>query len=144
VSTRAVSTTRMSLSNKFQLKFKRHWTTRSLYYFDKHVLLIIYPYDCNLSGHHVISKLEHSGYLRTIVDFMCLFCTGHFVILSFNLTCLICLHKFVFEHLFNDSGCRAVILFMPPPFEEWWRGIKCYPCLCVRLSVHYQNLVSAQ
>jgi len=24
---------------------------------------------------------------------------------------------------------------MPPPFEEWWRGIKCYPCLCVRSSV---------
>jgi len=24
---------------------------------------------------------------------------------------------------------------MPPPFEEWWRGIKCYPCPCVRLSV---------
>ena len=24
---------------------------------------------------------------------------------------------------------------MPPPFEEWWRGIKCYPCLCVRPSV---------
>jgi len=26
-------------------------------------------------------------------------------------------------------------VFMPPPFEEWWRGIKCYPCLCVRPSV---------
>jgi len=24
---------------------------------------------------------------------------------------------------------------MPPPFEEWWRGIKCYPCPCVRASV---------
>jgi len=24
---------------------------------------------------------------------------------------------------------------MPPPFEEWWRGIKCYPCPCVRPSV---------
>jgi len=23
----------------------------------------------------------------------------------------------------------------PLPFEEWRRGIKCYPCLCVRLSV---------
>jgi len=23
-------------------------------------------------------------------------------------------------------------VFMPPPFEEWWRGIKCYPCPCVR------------
>jgi len=20
---------------------------------------------------------------------------------------------------------------MPPPFEEWWRGIKCYPCPCI-------------
>jgi len=29
------------------------------------------------------------------------------------------------------------LLFMPPPFEEWWRGIKCYPCP----SVRYQNLV---
>ena len=26
-------------------------------------------------------------------------------------------------------------VFMPPPFEEWWRGIKCYPCPCVRSSV---------
>ena len=24
---------------------------------------------------------------------------------------------------------------MPPPFEEWWRGIKCYPCPCVHSSV---------
>jgi len=24
---------------------------------------------------------------------------------------------------------------MPPPFEEWWRGINCYPCPCVRASV---------
>ena len=24
---------------------------------------------------------------------------------------------------------------MPPPFEEWWRGIKCYPCPCVRVCV---------
>jgi len=35
------------------------------------------------------------------------------------------------------------IIFMPPPFEEWWRGIKCYPCPCVRASVRpsvrYQN-----
>ena len=26
-------------------------------------------------------------------------------------------------------------VFMPPPFEEWWRGIKCYPCPCVHPSV---------
>jgi len=27
------------------------------------------------------------------------------------------------------------MFFMPPPFEEWWRGIKCYPvCVCVRPS----------
>jgi len=24
---------------------------------------------------------------------------------------------------------------MSPPFEEWWRGIKCYPCACVRPCV---------
>jgi len=24
-------------------------------------------------------------------------------------------------------------LFMPPPFEEWWSGIKCYPCPCVHI-----------
>jgi len=36
------------------------------------------------------------------------------------------------------------LLFMPPPFEEWWRGIKCYPCRHVPASVRYQNLVSAQ
>jgi len=27
------------------------------------------------------------------------------------------------------------LLFMPPPFEEWWRVIKCYPCPSVRLCV---------
>ena len=27
---------------------------------------------------------------------------------------------------------QAPLLFMPPPFEEWWRGVKCYPCLSVR------------
>ena len=26
-------------------------------------------------------------------------------------------------------------LVMPPPFQEWWRGIKCYPCPCVRPCV---------
>jgi len=26
-------------------------------------------------------------------------------------------------------------LFMPPPFEEWWMGIKCYPCPCVHSCV---------
>jgi len=26
-------------------------------------------------------------------------------------------------------------IFMSPPFEEWCRGIKCYPCPCVRPSV---------
>jgi len=27
------------------------------------------------------------------------------------------------------------VIFMPPPFEEWWRGIKCYPCPCERACV---------
>ena len=22
----------------------------------------------------------------------------------------------------------SIVVFMPPPFEDWWRGIKCYPC----------------
>ena len=29
----------------------------------------------------------------------------------------------------------VIYIFMPPPFEEWWRGIKCYPCPCVRSFV---------
>jgi len=28
-----------------------------------------------------------------------------------------------------------VIVFMPPLFEEWWRGIKCYPCPCISACV---------
>ena len=32
-------------------------------------------------------------------------------------------------------------IVMPQPFEEWWRGIKCYPCLCVRLSVRPKFVV---
>ena len=31
-----------------------------------------------------------------------------------------------------------LFIFTPQPFEEWWRGINCYP----RPSVRYQNLVS--
>ena len=27
------------------------------------------------------------------------------------------------------------LFFIPPPFEEWYRGIKCYPCPCVRSFV---------
>jgi len=30
---------------------------------------------------------------------------------------------------------QLFLFFMPPPFEEWWRGIKCYPCANVRASV---------
>jgi len=30
---------------------------------------------------------------------------------------------------------KVIFVFMPPPFEEWWRGIKCYPCPCVRPCV---------
>jgi len=30
--------------------------------------------------------------------------------------------------------------FMPPPFEEWWRGIKCYPWSCVHPSVRPSKL----
>jgi len=31
---------------------------------------------------------------------------------------------------------RLMALLMPPPFEEWWRGIKGYPGPCVRACVH--------
>ena len=33
----------------------------------------------------------------------------------------------------NTDGVEGKYFFMPPPFEKWWRGIKCYPCPCVRL-----------
>ena len=33
---------------------------------------------------------------------------------------------------FIKTGIKLRSRFMPPPFEEWWRGIKCYPCPCVR------------
>jgi len=36
---------------------------------------------------------------------------------------------------FTDLPTPFQNIFMPPPFEEWWRGIKCYPCPCVRSSV---------
>jgi len=37
----------------------------------------------------------------------------------------------------NIPYCKINIpfIFMPPPFEEWWRGIKCYPCPCVHPSI---------
>jgi len=31
-----------------------------------------------------------------------------------------------------DVMANTSSFFMPPPFEEWWRGIKCSPCPCVR------------
>ena len=44
-----------------------------------------------------------------------------------------------FYHILNMFLCeytniqhQLYFMFMPPPFEEWWRGIKCYPCSCVR------------
>jgi len=42
-----------------------------------------------------------------------------------------CLSSSVFACHSNNSR----IVFMPPSFEEWWRGIKCYPCPCVHASV---------
>ena len=30
---------------------------------------------------------------------------------------------------------RLQLIFMPPPLEEWWRSIKCYPCPCMRAFV---------
>jgi len=37
--------------------------------------------------------------------------------------------------LVKGSISSGQLFFKPPPFEEWWRGIKCYPCPCVRSSV---------
>jgi len=61
---------------------------------------------------------------------------------------LLGLHNKSFYNIFMDSKCYLRLwflskvlfnnfksIFMPPPFEEWWRGIKCYPCPCVRESV---------
>ena len=48
--------------------------------------------------------------------------------------CLINVHQW----WLCSSGHQVCVVhgvFMPPPFEEWWRGIKCYPCPCVRPSV---------
>jgi len=52
----------------------------------------------------------------------------------------ISIYFIVFSKLKHIKSCREMcyvcyIVFMPPPFEEWWRGIKCYPCPCVRSSV---------
>jgi len=48
----------------------------------------------------------------------------------------------------HDIHATYYWVFMPPLFKEWWRGLKCYPCPCVRAcvcaSVRFQNLVSAQ
>ena len=38
--------------------------------------------------------------------------------------------------VYNSTCMWCFVFIMPPPFEEWWRGIKCYPCPCVRPSVH--------
>jgi len=35
------------------------------------------------------------------------------------------------SYLSYDRGILFLNIFMPPPFKEWWRGIKCYPCPCV-------------
>jgi len=39
------------------------------------------------------------------------------------------------EYIGKEKVFLFVCVFMPPPFEEWWRGIKCYPCPCVRSCV---------
>jgi len=40
-----------------------------------------------------------------------------------------------FWSYFVTIGLQFYMCFMSPPFEEWWRGSKCYPCPCVRASV---------
>ena len=42
-----------------------------------------------------------SCYFACFVLFHEFFCTGHFVMVPLNLTCLHCLQHFIFEHLFN-------------------------------------------
>jgi len=39
--------------------------------------------------------------------------------------------------LYEVYLCKThfLYIFMPPPFEECWKGIKCYPCPCVRSCV---------
>jgi len=37
--------------------------------------------------------------------------------------------------VFRLMNWYGFTFFMPPPFEDWWRGIKCYPCPCVRSCV---------
>ena len=53
-------------------------------------------------------------------------------------------YRGMMPHYVSDFVVLCYVLglpiFMPLPFEEWWRGIKCYPCP----SDRYQNLVSAQ
>jgi len=43
--------------------------------------------------------------------------------------------SFVYGWLCALAIFDVTLFFMPPPFEEWWRGIKCYPCPCVRSCV---------
>ena len=52
---------------------------------------------------------------------------------SLSIDCL-CGFFFTENLMFPLANC-CLFVFMPPPFEEWWRGIKCYPCPCVRPSV---------
>ena len=39
------------------------------------------------------------------------------------------------NNYFSVAYVSDLRIFMPPPFEEWWRGIKCYPCPCVSSCV---------
>jgi len=52
--------------------------------------------------------------------------------------------QLVFNYLrwlnFDVWSYHIYCVFMPSPFEEWWRGIKCYPCPCVRACVRLSEI----
>jgi len=43
--------------------------------------------------------------------------------------------SYFYQNVHKQSNIHIFVqlfwIIMPPPFEEWWRGIKCYPCPCV-------------
>ena len=44
------------------------------------------------------------------------------------------IHRWVMTYKYTFMP-KLKDVFYAPPFEEWWRGIKCYPCPWVRPSV---------
>jgi len=56
---------------------------------------------------------------------LCFWCTGHFVTVPLNLTCLHCLQHSFFEHIFNSIllHCKSTYFIRKSPYQQFFYAV---------------------